>query len=419
MDTHIEPFPWQFNSNVTIRGQLTLAAGTAIELGDDDRLTFGDDNDVAMTLRSSTLSANTALTGVIVGTPVVPAVAANSFILGNITADGDILLVGQTGGNSHAVFFADLSASTTSIMVAGVAVARFDSTDLLIPDDYILTMGTGCSVAYKSTSTTANTAVTNVILGTPVVPALAADTLIISNQIADGDLLLATQTGGNTQAAIWVDGSAGQTRLYGAGSLAFIVGASTSTFSGTSFNPTANDGGALGTTALGWADLHLGAGGVINWANGEVTITETDANTLTIAGATVVSFGANTLNATGTRILQSYHTNITSTNAVTVDSSLKSKVPESIHDYEKSATEILRDVRVIDYRHLDAIDPSQRRKLGIVAESLAEDLALVEIADPMHDGETYPGVNLMGLVALLVKQAQEHTVEIDRLKRRH
>jgi hypothetical protein len=52
----------------------------------------------------------------------------------------------------------------------------------------------------------------------------------------------------------------------------------------TNANPDANDGAALGTTALGWSDLHLAAGGVINWANGEITLTETDANTLTLAG---------------------------------------------------------------------------------------------------------------------------------------
>lgn len=52
--------------------------------------------------------------------------------------------------------------------------------------------------------------------------------------------------------------------------------------------PNANDGVALGTTALGFSDLFLATGGVINWNNGEVTLTETDANTLTLAGAATV-----------------------------------------------------------------------------------------------------------------------------------
>ena len=51
-------------------------------------------------------------------------------------------------------------------------------------------------------------------------------------------------------------------------------------------SPVTNDGVGLGTTSLGWSDLHIAAQGVINWANGEMTITEGDANTLTVAGGT-------------------------------------------------------------------------------------------------------------------------------------
>jgi hypothetical protein len=70
--------------------------------------------------------------------------------------------------------------------------------------------------------------------------------------------------------------------------------------SSTSTSPNANDGNALGTTSLGWSDLHLATGGVINWANGEVTLTETDANTLTVAGATAVSLGTSAAFTAGT-----------------------------------------------------------------------------------------------------------------------
>jgi len=38
-------------------------------------------------------------------------------------------------------------------------------------------------------------------------------------------------------------------------------------------NPPTNDGAALGTTALGWSDLHLATGAVINAANGDAVIT--------------------------------------------------------------------------------------------------------------------------------------------------
>lgn len=56
-------------------------------------------------------------------------------------------------------------------------------------------------------------------------------------------------------------------------------------FTTSAYSPSTNDLVALGTTSLGFSDLHLATGGVINWANGEATLTETDANTLTVAGA--------------------------------------------------------------------------------------------------------------------------------------
>lgn len=46
-----------------------------------------------------------------------------------------------------------------------------------------------------------------------------------------------------------------------------------------------NDGGALGTSSLGWSDLFLASGAVINFNNGDVTLTHST-NTLTFAGAT-------------------------------------------------------------------------------------------------------------------------------------
>jgi hypothetical protein len=44
----------------------------------------------------------------------------------------------------------------------------------------------------------------------------------------------------------------------------------------------------VGTSTSGIEDLHIEAGGSIDWANGEVTITETDANTLTLVGGSLV-----------------------------------------------------------------------------------------------------------------------------------
>jgi hypothetical protein len=58
--------------------------------------------------------------------------------------------------------------------------------------------------------------------------------------------------------------------------------------------PGFNNGGVLGSTALQWSDLFLAEGGVINWDNGDATLTQSG-NTVTLAGA-----GFNTTNATST-----------------------------------------------------------------------------------------------------------------------
>lgn len=57
--------------------------------------------------------------------------------------------------------------------------------------------------------------------------------------------------------------------------------------------PATNDGAALGTTALQWSDLFLASGGVVNFNNGDVTVTQST-NALAFAGASSgYSFDAN------------------------------------------------------------------------------------------------------------------------------
>lgn len=56
--------------------------------------------------------------------------------------------------------------------------------------------------------------------------------------------------------------------------------------------PSTNDAAALGSTTLMWSDLFLASGSVINWNNGDVTLTHAS-NLLTLAGGQF-TFGANT-----------------------------------------------------------------------------------------------------------------------------
>lgn len=86
-----------------------LKTTSVVDLKDDILLTFGNGSDQAMLNRSTTLTANTALTGVLIGTPVTKALAANSLIIGNQTADGDILITGNDGGHSRTALMFDSS----------------------------------------------------------------------------------------------------------------------------------------------------------------------------------------------------------------------------------------------------------------------------------------------------------------------
>lgn len=52
--------------------------------------------------------------------------------------------------------------------------------------------------------------------------------------------------------------------------------------------PTTSDGGALGSASQMWSDLFLASGGVINFNNGDVTLTHS-ADTLTVGGGTLVT----------------------------------------------------------------------------------------------------------------------------------
>ena len=111
----------------TITGSLTIA--------DDVVLGLGTGGDIALVNRSTILAANTALTSVLIGTPVTPAVAANSLIISNVTASGDILLAGNLGGNSRAYLFVDVSADTMALMTAGVSRLFLGAAGLIAIND--------------------------------------------------------------------------------------------------------------------------------------------------------------------------------------------------------------------------------------------------------------------------------------------
>lgn len=90
---------------------------------------------------------------------------------------------------------------------------------------------------------------------------------------ADG--VIAGSTGANDNRILRADGVGGATLQDSAATLddsGNISGLGTVSHSG-AITPLANDGAALGSTSLSYADLFLATGGVFNWNNGNYTIT--------------------------------------------------------------------------------------------------------------------------------------------------
>jgi hypothetical protein len=146
--------------------------------------------------------------------------------------------------------------------------------------------GTDRGVLYlRSAALAANTAVTGVILGTPIMSALAAGSSVLSNTIASGDWAVVANRGGNSESYIEIDSSAGEMSLVsrGAGRLMLQGGAGGSVV----FNPSTVDVDVLfhGDTINNILVIDGGVGSII--ING--TTPRGDAPSLTIQATSGIS----------------------------------------------------------------------------------------------------------------------------------
>ena len=128
----------------------------AVPITDDLVLGIGSNNDGAIVNRTTVLNANTALSGVTIGTPVTPAVAANSTIVSNVTASGDILIATNRGGNTEAHMWLDGSAGDTYLYARGVQMIKLTggggvniAVDTIVADDKKMIFGDGSDVSLE------------------------------------------------------------------------------------------------------------------------------------------------------------------------------------------------------------------------------------------------------------------------------
>ncbi|MAH51572.1 hypothetical protein CMI37_37495 [Candidatus Pacearchaeota archaeon] len=108
-------------------------------------------------------------------------------------------------------------------------------------------------------------------------------------------------------ASIWAEADATFDASTNTTSLVFAAGTSEAAaaqmrMNTTDLSPETSDGLALGTTALMWADVFLASGAVVNWNNGDVTLTHS-ANTITVAGGTWATAALTATTITGSGVL--------------------------------------------------------------------------------------------------------------------
>jgi len=208
--------------------------GTLGEFSDDEKVTFGDDGDVVLMLRSTALSADEELTDVIEGTSDHQGVAANSLLLSNITNDGDVLMLVSDGGSSKEFLLANADSadlvlghgmSTVNLKTAsgdvtltagdenvfsGTTSNRF-STLGVVDDDVRFAVGTTSDTVLfnRSTALSADAEISNVIVGTSNHQGVAANSLIVSNITTDGDIIMLVSDGGNSLEVLLANGDTG------------------------------------------------------------------------------------------------------------------------------------------------------------------------------------------------------------------
>lgn len=76
-----------------------------------------------------------------------------------------------------------------------------------------------------------------------------------------------------------------------------FAGASAGYYFDNFINPSTNDGASLGTASTSWSDLFLASGGVLNWNNGNVTLTHSS-GILSLAGILTSTGSTNILTGT-------------------------------------------------------------------------------------------------------------------------
>jgi hypothetical protein len=201
----------------------------------------------------------------------------------------------------------------TNLTVLGTSVFTGEVTfsgDIAVGDDDDIVFGAGSDVQMRwSTGDSSNHAMvmalgnSNQALHITDVGAQATDWNL--SAVTDPNIYIHSNT---TPATDYLrlgghDGTTAYIDLVGGTNLDFqIAGTSEMELTATILAPSTSDGLALGSTSLMWGDLFLASAGVINFNNGDVTLTHSS-NAVTVAGGTWATAALTASTITGSGVL--------------------------------------------------------------------------------------------------------------------
>jgi len=318
------PIVWDVSDNVTIGGDLRINGNDISDSGGNTHITFtagaagltavaGDLKITGNSIQGSAGSDAIEIDGTDVevlgdltvtgndikgsGGTVVTFNGVNTSLAGDLTVVGNDLDFSAGNANIGATIGANqltIGASSTTTVIPGSLTVQgttttIDTTNLNVKDP-VIAMGVGAQVANSNG-------------GIAIMSGSAAGTDLVFGRIANdtfGVGILDTQSGSVTSLAAMavtnlragryeVDGATNyfdmggaDLKVVAAADVAIAPGGGQLMVSG-GILPASNGAGALGSNALQWSDLFLQEGAVINFDNGDFTMTQTN-NLLALAG---------------------------------------------------------------------------------------------------------------------------------------